>query len=151
MPFDGTDFRAPAALDTGIFPLWSKHGFRLWLKARFRQEERRTDPVALRAPSPCERDVAVAQLLRDARSLIADPRDWTQRIYRSFRGRRCAVGALRAAASGLDDPSLAWSAHGLLIKIARSRGFTNVEAMNDRSSHAAVLRAFDEAIALAAG
>ena len=45
MPFDGTDFRAPPALDTGIFPLWSKHGFRLWLKARFRQEERWTDPV----------------------------------------------------------------------------------------------------------
>ena len=96
MPFDGTDFRAPPALDTGIFPLWSKHGFRLWLKARFRPEDRRTDPVALRAPSPCERDVAVAQLLRDARSLIADPRDWTQRIYRSFRGRRAARGGERA-------------------------------------------------------
>jgi hypothetical protein len=42
-----------------------------------------------------------------------------------------------------------WAAHGYLITVARSRGFTNVEAMNDRSSHAAVLRAFDEAIALA--
>jgi hypothetical protein len=151
MPFDGTDFRAPPALDTGIFPLWSKHGFRLWLKARFRPEARRVLPVGLPAPSPVDRDAAVAQLLRDARELIADPRSWTQRIYRSFRGRRCAVGALRAAASGLDDPSIAWSAHGLLIKIARSRGFTNVEAMNDRSSHAAVLRAFDEAIVLAGG
>jgi hypothetical protein len=151
MPFDGTDFRAPPALDTGIFPLWSKHGFRLWLKARFRPEARKVMPVGLPAPSPVDRDVQVAQLLRGARELIADPRDWTQRIYRSFRGRRCAVGALRAAAAGLDDPSIAWSAHGLLIKIARSRGFTNVEAMNDRSSHAAVLRAFDEAIALAGG
>lgn len=151
MPFDGTDFRAPPALDTGIFPLWSKHGFRLWLKARFRPEDRKIVPVVLRAPLHTERDEAVAQLLRDARDLVADPRNWTQRIYRSFRGRRCAVGALRAAASRLDDPSLAWSAHGLLIRIARSRGFTNVEAMNDRSSHAAVLRAFDEAIALAGG
>jgi hypothetical protein len=151
MPFDGTDFRAPPALDTGIFPLWSKHGFRLWLKTRFRPENRKIVPVVLRAPLPTKRDAAVAQLLRDARELIADPRNWTQRIYRSFRGRRCAVGALRAAASRLDDPTLAWSAHGMLIKIARSRGFTNVEAMNDRSSHAAVLRAFDEAIALAGG
>jgi hypothetical protein len=150
MPFDGTDFRAPPALDTGIFPLWSKHGFRLWLKARFRVQDRKIAPAVLRAPHP-DRDQAVAQLLRDARDLIADPRNWTQRIYRSFRGRRCAVGALRAVASRLDDPSLAWSAHGLLIKIARSRGFTNVEAMNDRSSHGAVLRAFDEAIALAGG
>jgi hypothetical protein len=151
MPFDGTDFRAPPALDTGIFPLWSKHGFRLWLKARFRPEDRKIMPASLRAPCQGGRDAAVAQLLRDARDMIADPHDWTQRIYRSFRGRRCAVGALRAAASRLDDPSLAWSAHGLLIKVARSRGFTNVEAMNDRSSHAAVLRAFDEAIVLAGG
>ena len=51
MPFDGTDFRAPPALDTGIFPLWSKHGFRLWLKARFRPEERKIVPAGLRAAS----------------------------------------------------------------------------------------------------
>lgn len=152
MPFDGTEFHTPPALDTGIFPLWSKHGFRLWIKSRFRaQGGAKPMPAVLLAPQVCDRDLAVAQLLRDAREMIADPSDWTQRIYRSFRGRRCAVGALRAAASRLNDPSLAWSAHALLIKIARSRGFTNVEAMNDRSSHAAVLRAFDEAIALAGG
>jgi hypothetical protein len=46
-------------------------------------------------------------------------------------------------------PSPAWSGHELLINIASSRGFASVEAMNDRSSHAAVLAAFDEAIALA--
>jgi hypothetical protein len=56
------------------------------------------------------------------------------------------VGALRAAAKRLEDPSIAWSAHALLIDVARSRGFTNVETMNDRSSHAAVLAVFDQAI-----
>jgi hypothetical protein len=151
MPFDGTHFSAPPAIDTGIFPLWSRHGFRLWIKARFRAGQGRALPEVMRAPSHGDRDAAVVQLLRDARTLIANPGDWTQRIYRSLRGRRCAVGALRAAASHLGDPSLAWSAHALLIKIARSRGFTNVEAMNDRSSHAAVLRAFDDAIILAGG
>jgi hypothetical protein len=152
MPFDGTDFRAPAALDTGIFPLWSKHGFRLWIKTRFRPQSRaKTMPAVLRAPAQPDRSAAIVQLLRDARALIADPDDWTQRTYWSFRGRRCAVGALRAAARQLTDPGVAWSAHGLLIRVARSRGFTNVEAMNDRSPHAAVLRAFDQAIALAGG
>jgi hypothetical protein len=130
--------------------LWSRHGCRLWVKTRFRTQGRAKAPEAWCVPAE-ERNAAVAQLLRDARALIADSDDWTQRIYRSFRGRRCAVGALRAAASRLEDPSLAWSAHALLIRIARARGFTNVEAMNDRSSHAAVLRAFDEAIAVAGG
>ncbi|MGH7113777.1 MAG: hypothetical protein ACREE9_04695, partial [Stellaceae bacterium] len=57
--------------------------------------------------------------------------------------------ALRAAAKRLDDPSIAWSAQALLIDVARSRGFTNVETMNDRSSHTAVLAAFDQAITTA--
>jgi hypothetical protein len=103
----------------------------------------------LRAPSPSDRDLAVAELLRDAKELIADPKNWTRRTYRSFGGQRCAVGALRAAAKRLDDPSLGWSAHALLINVARSRGFTNVETMNDRSPQAAVLSAFDQAIAMA--
>jgi hypothetical protein len=151
MPFDGIGFQAPAVVDTGIFPLWSRHGCRLWIQTRLRPQARGKRAAQGWYLPAEERNAAVAQLLRDARTLIADPDDWTQRIYRSFRGRRCAVGALRAAASRLEDPSLAWSAHALLIRIARARGFTNVEAMNDRSSHAAVLRAFDEAIAAAGG
>ena len=93
-----------------------------------------------------ERQLAVGDLLRDAKELINGPKDWTRRTYRSYGGQRCAVGALRAAAKRLNDPTVAWSAHALLIDVARSRGFTNVETMNDRSSHAAVLTAFDQAI-----
>jgi hypothetical protein len=81
--------------------------------------------------------------------LIENPENWTRGTYATLFGRRCAVGALRAAASWLEGPSPAWSAHDLLIRVSRSRGFTSVEAMNDHSSHAEVLTAFDEAIAMA--
>ena len=150
MPFDGTGLQTPTVFDTGIFPIWSRHGGRLWLKACFRRERReRITEALLRAPAPADREEAVEQLLRDARDLIEDPRYWMRGTYRWFHGRRCAVGALRAAARRVKDPVPAWAAHAYLITVARSRGFTNVEAMNDRSSHAAVLRAFDEAITLA--
>jgi hypothetical protein len=144
MPFDGTYFPAPTPSDTGLFPIWSRHGCRLWFEARLRRN--RGGDALLRAPLPGEHDLAVAGLLREAKGMISDPENWTRRTYRSFGGQRCAVGALRAAAKRLDDPSIAWSAHSLLIDVARSRGFTNVETMNDRSSHAAVLAAFDQAI-----
>lgn len=145
MPFDGTYFPATTPYDTGLFPLWSRHGCRLWFRTRL-HGKRRAAPTMLRAPSQAERDLAVAELLRDAKDMVADPKDWTRRTYRSFGGQRCAVGALRAAAKRLDDPAVAWAAHALLIDVARSRGFTNVETMNDRSSHAAVMAAFDQAI-----
>jgi len=145
MPFDGTYFPATTPYDTGLFPLWSRHGSRLWFHSRLRGRKPAA-PTMLRAPTPAERDLGVVDLLRDAKDMIADPKDWTRRTYRSFGGQRCAVGALRAAAKRLTDPSIAWSAHALLIDVARSRGFTNVETMNDRSSHVAVMAAFDQAI-----
>jgi hypothetical protein len=143
MPFDGTDFQSQSMPDTGLFPLWSKHGCRNWLDSRLRRDGRRGYPPL------ADRDATVLQLLLDAKSLIEDPKNWTRGTYRSLRGRRCAIGALRAVAGSLKSPSPAWSAHQLLNKVARSRGFNSVEAMNDKSSHAAVLAAFDEAIALA--
>ncbi len=148
MPFDGTYFPAPTPYDTGLFPIWSRHGCRLWFDARLRRKKNLA-PSLLRAPLPTERDLAVADLLRDAKALIDEPKNWTRRTYRSFGGQRCAVGALRAAAKRLNDPTIGWSAHALLINVARSRGFTNVETMNDRSPQAVVLSAFDQAIAMA--
>ncbi len=145
MPFDGTYFPATTPYDTGLFPLWSRQGYRLWYQTRLRGKKAAA-PTMLRAPTPAERGLAVADLLRDAKDMVADPKDWTRRTYRSFGGQRCAVGALRAAAKRLSDPTIAWSAHAMLIDVARSRGFTNVETMNDRSSHAAVMAAFDQAI-----
>lgn len=148
MPFDGTYFPAPTPYDTGLFPIWSRHGCRLWFDARLRRKKS-VAPSLLRAPLPTERDLAVADLLRDAKALIDEPKNWTRRTYRSFGGQRCAVGALRAAAKRLNDPTIGWSAHALLINVARSRGFTNVETMNDRSPQAVVLSAFDQATAMA--
>jgi hypothetical protein len=145
MPFDGTYFPTTTPYDTGLFPLWSRHGSRLWFQTRLRGKTP-TAPTMLRAPIPAERDLAVADLLRQAKDLVAEPKDWTRRTYRSFGGQRCAIGALRAVAKRLNDPGIAWSAHALLIDVARSRGFTNVETMNDRSSHVAVMAAFDQAI-----
>ena len=150
MPFDGTGLQAVLPSDTGLFPVWSRHGLRLWLKASLNRVSREQIATGLvEVPTPCERYTAAGGLLRQARGLIEDPRRWMRGTYWWFRGRRCAVGALRAAAKRMRTPVPAWLAHSYLITVARSRGFTNVEAMNDRSSHGAVLRAFDEAIALA--
>jgi hypothetical protein len=147
MPLDGIDFGTPTALDTGLFPIWSKHGARTWISAHARSGRRgKIAPESLRTPLQPDRYAATVQLLHEARGLIEDPHGWTQGTYRSFRGRRCAIGALRAAARHMNGPEPAWAAHQLLINIARSRGFASVEAMNDHSSHPAVLGAFDEAI-----
>ena len=150
MPLDGIDFGTPAPLDTGLFPIWSKHGRRLWAATHTRRDRRgKAAPATLRVPLSPEHGAITVRLLQDARELIEDPNHWTQGTYRSFRGRRCAVGALRVAARRSNGPEPAWAAHQLLINIARSRGFASVEAMNDHSSHGAVLGAFDEAIAWA--
>jgi len=117
---------------------------------RRRRDGKRWEPV-LRAPSPADRDAAIVELLRNAKELIKDPKDSTRGTYRSLRGRYRAVGALRAASKRLKDPNPAWAAHDLLIRVARAHRFTSVEAMNDRSSHDAVLAAFDEATVLVDG
>jgi hypothetical protein len=143
MPFDGTCFQRPSVPDTGLFPLWSRHGCRNWLETWFRWDGRVGDP------SLADRDATVIQLLLDAKGLIEDPKNWTRGTYQSLRGRHCPIGALRAVAGRLRSPSPVWSAHQLLIKVARSHGFASVEAINDKSSHAAVLAAFDDAIGLA--
>ena len=97
-------------------------------------------------------DAAVG-LLREARALIEDERDWVSGAYRTPDGRHCAVGALRAAARGpwsQYERETRRNAHGLLLAVARGRGFDRVERMNDKSTHAQVLAAFDAAIANAA-
>jgi hypothetical protein len=150
MPFDGTYFARPTVRDTGLFPIWSTWGCRLWVETRFcRGKSGNTDGIMRVWLTPADHDAAIIQLLQDAKGLIADAKTWTRGTYGTLRARRCAVGALRAAARRLDGPTPAWAAHELLIDIARSRGFSSVEAMNDRSSHAAVLAAFDQAIATA--
>jgi hypothetical protein len=144
MPFDGVaDVEIVSAEQ--VFPsLWAAGG-RLWIRSRFRRWGRQ--PAV--AFSPGAHYAAAALLLEDAKSLIEDRSRWLQGTYRWFRGRRCAIGALCAAAAKIDDMRVAQSAHALLLAVADSRRFTSVEGMNDHSSHAQVMSAFDQAVALA--
>lgn len=146
MPFDGNEFsRSPDPLPPGAPAVVAPHEPRPWparawtgLRARLLPGPAR---VARRLPG-------AASLLREARALIEAEEDWTRGSYRTPAGRRCAMGALRAAARGW------WSEHGLsarqeahrrLLAVARGRGFDSVERMNDASTHAEVLAAFDAA------
>jgi hypothetical protein len=147
MPFDGTDYNPPTPFDARLFPIWSRQAWRLLLRMRLRPRSRGLRPELRALP---DRATAVQAVLRDAQALIEDPRNWTRGAYRSFLGRRCAVGALRAVARRHFDPGLGSLAHGILIEVAKLRGFGSVEEMNDRSTHAEVLGAFSQAIARAA-
>ena len=95
------------------------------------------------APSATRRTIQVLGL---ARSLIQDERHWIQRRYETLDGRRCAVGAVRAAVRLLGLRIGPIDPHHALLMVAVSRGFTDIEKMNDHSSHAQVVSAFDDAI-----
>src|SRR6267142_1321333 len=112
MPFDGTEFFRDQGLPPG-------RAITRWLRstgARVRQLRTR-----LRAePEPI--DAAVLRVLEEARGLIEQREDWTQGILETFRGERCAVGALRLAAEFLNYPAAGRLAHALLSEIAGERG-----------------------------
>jgi hypothetical protein len=86
------------------------------------------------------------QTLMLARSLIVDERAWVQRRYETRDGRRCAVGALRGAARLMHSSVPHGDAVSGLLAVAMARGFTDIETMNDHSTHTQVVSAFDEAI-----
>jgi hypothetical protein len=150
MPFDGSDFKIPRRDRPDGSARCITSGLRRWLRARFCWTCGDVVPLDMAQWSP-QRRGEVTQLLQEAKGLISDPSHWVQRSYGWAGRRRCAVGALRSAASRYDDISLGWSAHQVLVQIASTRGFSTVEAMNDRSSHAEVMRAFDDASTLARG
>jgi hypothetical protein len=91
-------------------------------------------------------ETVTLQVLTLARALIEDERNWVQRRYETLGGRRCAVGALRSAARLLELRSPQRDAADLLLSVAMSRGYSDIEKMNDNSTHVQVLSAFDEAI-----
>jgi hypothetical protein len=147
MPFDGFRFAADQSVAgetyTEPHPPGPWQRIRTALATWLRPARAR----AFGAPLPPTREVnQAAQVLTVARNLITDERAWVQRRYETRDGRRCAVGALRGAARLLHSPVPHSEAVSSLLAVAMSRGFTDIETMNDQSTHAALLSAFDEAI-----
>lgn len=153
MPFDGGEFSRDSLLwSAGPTPGGARPALATWLRRAFLGEAESgawsRAPVA-RGP---EAEIAPLQLLQAARALIATESTWVQGAYHTPTGRHCAIGALRAVAAGVGHGGgrgAKMQAHTLLLSVARQRGFDSVETMNDRSSHAQVLSAFDSAIASA--
>jgi hypothetical protein len=148
MPFDGTAFVAAPAqhggTQSGLAPSGAWQRVRSAV-ARLLQPAGFQPPATAYAPT---REAGYAlQTLALARSLIADERSWVQRRYETRDGRRCAVGALRGAARLMHNAVPHGDAVSNLLAIAMSRGFTDIETMNDHSSHGQVISAFDEAMA----
>ena len=97
------------------------------------------------------------QIIATARSLIADPRCWTQDVYaRDEDGnsvpanhddacRWCGLGAIIKSASDLGAPVGAGAgATNVLSRIAAASTVVNI---NDLQGHTAVLALFDKALA----
>jgi hypothetical protein len=148
MPFDGSEFsQAPQPPRR---PVQATAGSRAPLLAAWL---RRLRPGRI-GPKAGGDEASAVQLLRAARLLIGDEERWVRGAYETPAGKRCAVGALRAAArgggGGRRGSLSSRQAHALLLAVSRRRGFDDVEAMNDHSSHAQVLAAFGAAIAVAA-
>lgn len=148
MPFDGTNFihtqgSEPLPLAPASLGFWERLGWLfcslgLWRIVRIFTWAKTDSPLQMQA----------AQVLRQARAIIEAEENWAKGAYHTRDDRRCAVGALHAA-SRRHGGSVGAKAHRFLLAVARSRGFDHVESMNDRSTHAEVLAAFDLAIASA--
>jgi hypothetical protein len=149
MPFDGTEFRiTPVRLPAPATPPASGIWSRVKEVATALAAQMRVLPMWSLAPAEVvlPSEVTAVQLLRAARALIELEDKWVQGRYETVRGRRCAMGALQAAARVLRDPRAFEEAKDLLRTEAVLRGYSHVEKMNDRSTHTQVLAAFDTAI-----
>ncbi|MBV9250237.1 MAG: hypothetical protein JO227_13460 [Acetobacteraceae bacterium] len=143
MPFDGKEFLGTTF--DGSVPLFPKPGVWQRLKVLARAFVPGEVTPAFKIPQ-VPPEIATIQVLRLARTLIEDERHWIQRRYETLDGRRCAVGALRGAARLLELRGHHNEPHNLLLSVAMSRGFSDIEKMNDHSTHQQVLSAFDDAI-----
>jgi hypothetical protein len=140
MPFDGAGY--VETTQGGMFS-------RLARIVQFWRPAARTMPAwQFRLPN-ANPDTLTVQTLKVGRALIEDRKDWVQRRYETRDGRRCAVGALRAAGRMINTTGSQNGASATLLAVAIGRGFNDVESMNDNSSHKQILTAFDEAIARA--
>jgi hypothetical protein len=147
VPFDGSDF-SPSFQPTAEALPGSAPGWAGTVKAFLARALARSRAAPyLFTGNPAELiEPSTAHLLRRARTLIEAEEKWVQGYYSTSDGRRCAMGALRAAARHSDPRRVRARAHHLLREVARDRGFQSVEGMNDRCTHQQVLTAFDLAI-----
>ena len=142
MPFDGTGYITTKPK----ISIWDRIGQLVWGAPPV---ARALPPKIFQPLSPSQADDTTLQVLTIGRALIEDRKDWVQRRYETRDGRRCAVGALRGAARLMNLQGPQTGANTILLSVAMSRGFNDIESMNDNSSHRQVLSAFDEAIARA--
>jgi hypothetical protein len=148
MPFDGVEFVRDVAGQNRSSKPPVPLAKQRWYERVYSYLAPGDRTVAVPDDAPADPGLAALHLLEDARQMIEPPERWTQGLYRTLRA-YCAVGALRAVARRRNDRAGLTIAHDLLKEVAVRRGFSTVEGMNDRSTHQAVLSAFDEAIAAA--
>jgi hypothetical protein len=148
MPFDGLGYIATEAKPSRDTQpsLWERIGRFVW---GVPGSPGLGPATAFQPLLPGQADNATLQHLMAGRCLIEERKNWVQRRYETRDGRRCAVGALRGAARLLNMNGAQGGANAILLSVAMSRGFNDIESMNDNSSHRQVLSAFDEAIARA--
>lgn len=144
MPFDGLGYVSTTT--TAKPSIWT----RLSQFALGAPPVKKTIPFHAFQPIPTSQpDAVTLQVLTIGRALVEDRKDWVQRRYETRDGRRCAVGALRGAARLMNLHGPQSGANTILLSVAMSRGFNDIESMNDNSSHRQVVSAFDEAISRA--
>jgi len=149
VPFDGSAF-SPIADAASATPIPGGSKWRKRLRSLLRLEAWRDDIQAfLPGVRPAVAEPSVGYLLITARGMIEQEARWIKGHYATLDGRHCAVGALRAAALRLDARRVGKTAHDVLRDVARERGFRSIEQMNDHSTHAEVIAAFDTAIVAA--
>lgn len=104
------------------------------------------DPRVANAMGRAHRAKSDAEVLREAKALIAHPNRWSKQSY-FRRGRMCATGALGMVLSGVPGGgAVGTPAYRLL---AKASGVPMVNAYNDTHTHREVMVMFDRAIALA--
>ncbi len=143
MPFDGLGYVSTTTTPISKPSIWTRLSHLMFGAPPVSK----SIPLHAFQPLPAgQPDAVTLQVLTVGRALIEDRKDWVQRRYETRDGRRCAVGALRGAARLMNLHGPQTGANTILLSVAMSRGFNDIESMNDNSSHRQVISAFDEAI-----
>jgi hypothetical protein len=145
MPFDGLGFQGYESFKDGnhLPTVWRRVTNALALMWPWGRVARRYENRLLREKVEA---AIVPELLRAARDLISSEERWVQGHLRTRDGRLCAMGAIMRVSAVGPGRHFRKPAVAHLLTVARQRGFSAVERMNDSSTHAEVLAAFDEAI-----